>query len=47
MDIITSVRKPTELEIRAAKLRKQKHDRTVVGFLALGLIVLAIAFGRL
>jgi len=46
-DIIFSLRKPTTLEVEAAKLRKQKRDRlTVVGLAAL-LIGLAVILGRI
>jgi hypothetical protein len=46
-DIIFSFRKPTSLEVQAAKLRKQKRDRLTVVALGVVLIGLAVALGRI
>jgi hypothetical protein len=46
-DIIFSLRKPTTLEVEAAKLRKQKRDRLTVVALGAVLIGLAVALGRI
>jgi hypothetical protein len=45
-DIIHTWRKPTSLEIEAAKLRKKRRDKFAVGVLTAITIAIAIVVGR-
>jgi len=45
-DIIYAWRKPTSLEVEAAKLRKKRRDKLMVGLLAAVTIAVAVIVGR-
>ena len=45
-DIIYAWRKPTNLEVEAARLRKKRRDRFAVGILTAITIAVAIVIGR-
>lgn len=45
-DIIYTWRKPTSLEVEAARLRKKRRDRFAVGILTAITIAVAIVIGK-
>jgi len=45
-DIIHTWRKPTSLEVEAARLKKKRRDKFAVGVLTAITIVIAILVGR-
>lgn len=45
-DIIHTWRKPTSLEVEAARLRKKRRDRFAVGVLTAITIAIAMVVGR-
>jgi hypothetical protein len=45
-DIIHTWRKPTSLEVEAAKLKKKRRDKFMVGLLTVVMIGVAIVIGK-